>query len=90
MLKNAVKTPIFFLGKQKGELFKVDNIVNYNNSLSSQNTGVKNETAVSHSSEENFNCFNDSWSDNAADAVGEAFSNMDDFLVLYKQSTEKI
>ena len=89
LLKNAVKTPIFFSGKQKGEFFKVDNIANYN-SLSSQNAGVKNGSVISYSSGENLTCFNDSWSDNAADAVGEAFSNMDDFLVLYRQSTEKV
>ena len=90
MLKNTAKIPISFLRKQKGELFKVDNIVNHNNGLSSQNTGVKNGSVVSRSSEKNFNCFDDSWSDNAADAIGEAFGNMDDFLVLYKQSTEKV
>ena len=33
-------------------------------------------------------CFeaDDSWSSNAADAISEAFSNMDDFLASYQES----
>mgnify|MGYP005753249965 FL=1 len=38
--------------------------------------------------EKNLNCFDDSWSDDAADAVSRAFDNMDDFLSLYKESSK--
>lgn len=72
--------------KIKGELFKVDNLVNFNN-RSPQNLGSKSEKELPHE-EKNLNCFDDSWSDNAADAVSRAFDNMDDFLILYKESAK--
>ena len=39
--------------------------------------------------EENTNCFEeDSWTTNAADAINKEFSNMDDFLKMYQESTQ--
>lgn len=62
----------------------MDNLVNFSN-CSPQNLGVSKENELPHE-EKNLNCFDDSWSDNAADAVSKAFNNMDDFLILYKES----
>ena len=62
----------------------MDNLVNFNN-RSPQNLGVSKENELPHE-EKKLNCFDDSWSDNAADAVSKAFNNMDDFLILYKES----
>ncbi len=39
--------------------------------------------------QENTNCFEeDNWTTNAADAINKEFSNMDDFLKIYQQSTQ--
>ncbi len=39
--------------------------------------------------EENLNCFDgNDWSDNAADAIGHAFNNMDLFLARYNESAQ--
>lgn len=60
-------------------------IINYNQPMQSLNKPV-NETPLKK--EESLDsCFNgDDWSTNAADAIGEAFNNMDDFLIMYKES----
>lgn len=64
----------------------MDNFVNFNN-RSPQNIAIQKENEMPHE-EKNLNCFDDSWSDNAADAVSRAFDNMDDFLSLYKESSK--
>ena len=64
----------------------MDNFVNFN-SRSPHNVSVSKENELPHK-EKNLNCFDDSWSDNAADAVSKAFNNMDDFLILYKESSK--
>ncbi len=66
----------------------MDNFVNFN-SRSPQNLGIKTEKE-SIKKDNELNCFDDSWSDNAADAVCVAFNNMDDFLTFYKEASNQI
>ena len=85
--KDKNKNSDTYFRKVKGELLKVDNLVNFNNH-SPQNLSVSKENGLPHK-QDDLNCFDNSWSDNAADAVSKAFNNMDDFLILYKENTEK-
>ncbi|MDO5437224.1 MAG: hypothetical protein Q4F80_03395 [bacterium] len=61
-------------------------IVNYNQYA--QNIGMQSakETPVK---EQNLNCFDENdWTGNAANAIGEAFNNMDDFIALFQEQTK--
>lgn len=60
--------------------------VNFNHPI--QNSNAQNAFPLKLQ-EKNLNCFSDDdWTGNAANAVGEAFNNMDDLIELFKENTK--
>lgn len=58
-------------------------MINFNQPM--QNASNLSNTKAVKLNENSQNCFfDDDWTGHAADAVGEAFSNMDDLLELFK------
>ncbi len=88
-LKVSLNLPIYRVRKKQEKPLSIENkIVKYNQQMPIAFLTNEKETKKYDLKEETCFTKDNDWKNNAANAIGEIFNNMDDFLVMFKQSQE--